>query len=189
MEKRIIIVMNNGIRRPKIVVLTGAESTGKSVLSDALARHYNAPWFPEFARDFVLKLDHHYYMDDVISIARMQRAQMQAALNLKADIVFFDTWLIITQIWLKVLYNAEPTWIPKIIRSAPIDLILLCDTDIPWEPDPIRENGGERRNQLSEIYKRTIENYGFPCQLVQGKGDIRTKNAIDLTNHFLQLKT
>ncbi len=178
--------MNYSKSRPKIVVITGAESTGKSVLSDALAKHYNAPWFTEFAREYVQNLDHQYKMDDVLSIARLQRAQIHAALNLKSEVVFFDTWLIITQIWLQVVYNAVPDWIPDLLRNAPVDLFLLCDTDIPWEPDPQRENGGEMRIQLSKIYQSTIENYGFPCRLVQGEGEIRTKNAIDLINHFLQ---
>lgn len=171
--------------RPRIVVLTGAESTGKSVLAEALARHFHAPWFQEFARDYVQKINHHYTFYDVLAIAKMQKTQMQAALMLKSEIVFFDTWLVITQIWLKMVYNTVPDWIPEMIKSTPIDLFLICDTDIPWEPDPVRENGGKMRIELSKIYQKTIEAYGYPFMMVKGEGENRTKNAIDLLNNFL----
>jgi nicotinamide riboside kinase len=116
----------------------------------------------------------------------MQKTQMQAALKLKSEIVFFDTWLVITQIWLKMVYNDVPEWIPEMIKTTPIDLFLICDTDIPWEPDPVRENGGEMRIELSKIYQKTIEGYGYPFMIVKGEGENRTKNAIDLLNNFLQ---
>jgi nicotinamide riboside kinase len=33
------------------VTLVGAESTGKTVLAAALARHFGAPWVREYGRD------------------------------------------------------------------------------------------------------------------------------------------
>lgn len=177
--------MTNTNHKPRIIVITGAESTGKSVLAKALARHFHAPWFQEFARDYVQKINHHYTIHDVLAIAKMQKTQMQAALKLKSEIVFFDTWLVITQIWLKMVYNDVPEWIPEMIKTTPIDLFLICDTDIPWEPDPVRENGGEMRIELSKIYQKTIEGYGYPFMIVKGEGENRTKNAIDLLNNFL----
>lgn len=177
--------MINNKHRPKIVVLSGAESTGKSVLTEALARYYQAPFVPEFARYYLRNINQYYEIHDVNAIALMQKTQMQAALKLKSEVVFFDTWLIITQIWFEMVYNMVPDWIPEMIKKTPIDLFLLCDTDIPWEPDPLRENGGEMRTKLSEIYQATIEAYGFPCKVVKGHDEIRTKNAIDLINNFL----
>ena len=35
------------------VVLFGPESTGKTTLSEQLARHYNTVWVPEYARDYL----------------------------------------------------------------------------------------------------------------------------------------
>ena len=37
------------------VVLFGPESTGKTTLSKALARHYNSVWVPEYAREYLQK--------------------------------------------------------------------------------------------------------------------------------------
>ena len=35
------------------VVLFGPESSGKTTLSQQLARYYNTVWVPEFARDYL----------------------------------------------------------------------------------------------------------------------------------------
>ena len=40
-------------------------------------------------------------------------------------------------------------------------LHLLCDTDLPWQPDSVRENGGEMRNTLNETYKKAFRFEGL----------------------------
>ena len=40
----------------KRVVLYGPESTGKTTLAKKLSDHYNVPWVPEFARDYLQKI-------------------------------------------------------------------------------------------------------------------------------------
>lgn len=171
-------------RRPHIIVITGAESTGKSALTRELSRYFLAPSFPEYAREAVTKLNRHYLYSDVEDIAAMQRSQMEIATRLNSEFVFFDTWLIITQVWFEVVFNQSPHWIPDHIRSAPVDLFLVCDTDIPWMPDPVRENGGEMRDKLSEKYIEYIRNYGFPYKVVSGNGDQRIANAIEFIHHI-----
>ena len=37
------------------VVLFGPESTGKTTLSEKLARHYSTVWVPEYAREYLQK--------------------------------------------------------------------------------------------------------------------------------------
>ena len=68
--------MNN---KPKIIVITGAESTGKSTLTERLANHFNAPFIPETARQYVEKLNRKYTYSDVENIAKMQIEQFRDA--------------------------------------------------------------------------------------------------------------
>ena len=39
----------------KKIVIIGPESTGKSTLCEALAKHYNTNWCPEYARQYLSK--------------------------------------------------------------------------------------------------------------------------------------
>lgn len=170
--------MYNLKSKTKLVVITGAESTGKSILAEGLSRYFGAPYIPEFAREYVEKLGRHYTYDDVERIARMQVQQFNKYLNGGHPVVFADTWLIITKIWFEEVYRKLPFWLDNEIRSAEIDLFLVCDTDLPWVPDRVRENGGEKRIYLQKRYIETIKEYGFSYETISGFNSHRIHNAI-----------
>jgi nicotinamide riboside kinase len=166
-------------------VLTGPESTGKSLLADALAGHFSGISIPEYARDYIAGLNRPYTAEDVLEIARVQYEQYTESMGQRVP-VFFDTWLIITRIWLEVVYGTSFDWINKSLRESNIDLYLLCYPDIPWEPDPLREHGGEMRNRLYEMYLATLEEYGLPYRIIRGSGQDRINNAIFAVKEFIK---
>ena len=96
----------------KKVVVTGPESTGKTILSAELASRLNARWIPEFARMYVEALTRPYTYEDVELIARHQVKEEQKLSKISGQgILILDTWLIITKIWFEVVYGAAPGWI------------------------------------------------------------------------------
>jgi len=56
------------------IVIIGPESTGKSTLCEELAQHYDAPWCPEFAREYLLTYGTDYQYEDLLTIAKGQLA-------------------------------------------------------------------------------------------------------------------
>ena len=164
---------------PKIIVVTGAESTGKSTLTEALAHHFKAPFIPEYARNYVETLNRKYNFHDVEIIARKQVEMFNDMKKSDSEFVFIDTWLIITKIWFEEVFNKVPSWIEHEIKNTKIDLFLVCDTDLPWIPDPVRENGGENRLKLQEKYIEQIEYYKFDYKIVSGIKNERIRNAIE----------
>ncbi len=165
----------------KRVLITGPESTGKSELAAALAASYGGEVVPEYARLYIENLGRKYEYQDVEHIANQQVRQYEAS-RPHAEWVFFDTWLIITRVWFEVVYGTVPGWIDDQIRKTRFDLVLLCDTDIPWVSDPVRENGGERREMLLEKYKIELDRFGLDWELVSGVGEERNRMAINLIN-------
>ncbi len=163
----------------KIIVLTGPESTAKSTLTKALAAHFDAAWFPEYAREYLADKGHNYTYDDVEKIARTQLHQYESLNDLPEEIVFFDTWLIITKIWFEWVFKRVPSWLEDAISSCRVDLFLLCRPDIPWEPDPLRENGGDERIQLFNRYKQELISRNLRFVEVGGLGDDRLFQAIE----------
>ena len=162
----------------KIIVVTGAESTGKTELCRFLSQELDIPWVPELARGYVEQLDRPYTYDDVVEIARLQIAEFENAIKGESDIVIFDTDLIITKVWLDVVYGRCPAWIPEAIQSHPATLHLLCKTDIPWVADNVRENGGVMREKLSDIYRNELETFDLPYVEIGGNGEMRRQNAL-----------
>jgi NadR type nicotinamide-nucleotide adenylyltransferase len=166
------------------VLITGPESTGKSELAIALAQHYGGITVPEYAREYVEKLDGPCSYSDVEHIARWQQESYNRSI-LPGTYVFFDTWLIITRVWFEVVFKRVPSWIDEQISQARFDLVLLCHTDLPWVPDGVRENGGDMREELQERYRALIRREGWNCSTVKGIGEERLKNAIRLIDNFM----
>lgn len=169
------------------IAITGPESTGKTTLAKQLAEHYGGVYIPEYAREYVEQLPEHYTFGDVENIARTQVEQYLATINSPGNIYFFDTWLIITKVWFQWVFGKVPDWLEAQIKSCPIDLFLLCCADLPWEADPVRENGGENRIELFKQYEQELKHYNFNFVEIKGAGNERLDLAVKAINDCCNL--
>jgi NadR type nicotinamide-nucleotide adenylyltransferase len=165
-------------KQPKIIVITGAESTGKSTLTEKLANYFNVPFIPEIAREYVENLKYKYDYNDVENIAKIQIEQLKKLENSDAEYIFLDTWLIVTKIWFEFVYDKYPVWLISEIIKTNINLFLVCDIDLPWIADPVRENGGENRKILQNKYIENIKTFNFNYKIVSGLDEERFNNAL-----------
>ena len=163
----------------KKIVLTGPESTGKTWLAKQLAMHYQTDWISEYAREYVENLKRKYNYSDLVVISRYQVNVVKEYKGKVNRFLFFDTDLIILKVWFDVVYNECPAWLTESIGNRDIDLYLLCDTDIKWEYDPVRENADKNREVLFKMYKKEIENSSAPFVFIRGKGNTRLTNAVN----------
>jgi nicotinamide riboside kinase len=167
------------------VVVTGPESTGKTEICKFLAASFQTEYIPEYARDYVSSLNRPYTFEDVEKIASVQVEQVRRHQQDSMPILFLDTFLIITKIWFREVYGLVPDWIDHSLVEAEIDLFLLCNYDIEWIPDPVRENPGARRAFLFESYLEEIKQLGKPCEIIMGSGAERFQNAkMAVENHY-----
>ncbi len=160
------------------VVITGPECTGKSTLTIQLAEHYSTMYIPEYAREYISGLSRPYNYSDVEHITRIQIRQKDEYSRCAKGLLFLDTYLIITKVWFDLVYHRRPPWLDLELARNEINLYLLCDIDIPWEPDPVRENGGRMRENLLRLYRSELEERGLHYRLVTGSGEQRLRNAI-----------
>lgn len=170
--------MNTDQKKIRIAI-TGPESSGKTTLTKQLARRFNGLYIPEYAREYVETLNRYYTYEDVEIIAKTQIKQYQDTKSSSYQLFFFDTWLIITKVWFSWVYGKTPAWLEDQINECPIDLFLLCRPDLPWEADSVRENGGENRAKLFELYNKELNHYGFRFVEISGTDDTRLMNAVD----------
>jgi serine O-acetyltransferase len=170
----------------KIAVI-GPESTGKSELCHALANNFGCEMVPEYARTYVEKLDRHYTYEDVCVIAEKQiEFEKYFEGNNSDGFVFFDTDLIITKIWFEYCYQQVPAFVEKQLQTGYFDLYLLCEPDLPWEADPVREHGTDR-DYFFGLYRNEIEKLGKPYCLINGIDNLRTDNAINQIKSFFNI--
>jgi nicotinamide riboside kinase len=173
MEKRVENIRN--------IVVTGPESTGKTELVRFLASRLDCQWVPEYARRYVEELKNTYSYSDIERIAKKQIEDYHRYTS-EQDRVIFDTWLIITKVWFQQVYDNYPGWIEENLRKLRVDFYLICSTDLEWKPDPVRENGGARREELFNIYLNEIKKTEVPYGIVNGHGNERFWNALKLLN-------
>jgi len=159
--------------------ITGPESTGKSVLAEQLAMHYRTSWVPEYSREYLEKIGRPYELEDILEIAKGQLQKEEEQSRSANRFLFCDTELIVTKIWSEVKYQHCDPWILKNIDIHRYPLYLLCDIDLPWEYDPLREHP-ERRSFLFDLYLKELSRRNFPFAVINGMGEDRLKNAIHI---------
>jgi len=169
----------------KRVAITGPESTGKTELAVWLANAYQTLWVPEYAREYLEINGPDYLLEDVVAIARGQMTRENAATKNARKILFCDTDLLVTKIWCEVVFGTCPGWIEQQFLAHRYDLYLLCSPDIPWEPDPLRENP-DNRKELFELYLKTLKDYKLPFQVVKGLGNLRFENARTFVDEMMR---
>ncbi|MBK8339575.1 MAG: AAA family ATPase [Flavobacteriales bacterium] len=88
-----------------------------------------------------------------------------------------DTDLITIRIWGEEKFGRSDPWIIEGTEKRPYDHWLLCAPDLPWEPDPQRENPRDR-DRLFGVYERTLRALGKPYTIIAGDRDHRWRKAI-----------
>ncbi len=161
----------------KKIAITGPESTGKSMLAEQLAKHFNTVWVPEYAREYIDKLTRPYEQSDIVKIAKGQTHLESAVQKNAKGFLFSDTELIVTKIWSDVKYHECDEWILENIERQTYDLYLLCYIDLPWSPDPQREHP-HMREHLFDLYLQEMVERSLPFSVVSGIGEERLMNAI-----------
>jgi NadR type nicotinamide-nucleotide adenylyltransferase len=122
--------------------LLGAESTGKSSLTVALAEEFGTTFVPEVGRDVWQEKHGELTLDDYVDIATRHRGLEDAALLDANRYVFVDTNALTTML---LCYAYEGRGLPELTdlaRSAEHRYAhtFLCSDDIPFEQDGWRDD-------------------------------------------------
>lgn len=167
---------------PRKIVIIGPESTGKSTLCGQLAHHYNTSWCPEYAREYLLTNGPAYSYEDLLTIAKGQIALEDSFLPQR---LFIDTDLYVMKVWCEFVFQQCHRWILDQIAQRKYDLYLLCNVDLPWQPDALREYPElESRQRLFHIYKDLLINQSVPWVEISGTYEERLQKAIKAVNQL-----
>jgi nicotinamide riboside kinase len=206
------------------VVVIGPESTGKSLLCEKLAAHYNTIWVEEYAREFLLKNGNAYTQEDLLTIAKGQIQNEENALRQLTKnnqhqtpnnfprwgiegapkrqttspfgglrglpnnkLLFIDTDMYVMKVWSEYVFNACDHFILNQIAERKYDCYLLCEPDIDWVKDELREYPDlETRSKLFHHYKDLMVHQHCDWVSITGDYDSRLQKAISHIDSLLQ---
>ena len=199
---------------PKKIVVIGPESTGKSTLCEMLAAHYQTVWVKEYAREYLLKNGTAYSFENLLDIAKGQIALEDEALQSFANKtgvpettdpnspftihyspftiphsqLFLDTNMYVMKVWCEFVFEKCHHWILNQIVERKYDLYLLCNIDLPWVKDELREYPDlVTREKLYHHYKDIMINQPVPWIDISGTYDERLQKAIKAVEALQQI--
>ncbi len=164
----------------KKIVIIGPESTGKSTLTKQLAEHYHTAYCPEYARAYLHANGTHYQYDDLLKIAQGQLMIEDTFVHdTENDLYFIDTDMYVMKVWSEYVFGKCDNFILENIVARKYDLYLLCNIDLPWVADELREYPDEApRRELFNIYKDLLINQDVPFVVIEGNYAQRLEKAI-----------
>jgi len=201
----------------KKIVVIGPESTGKSSLCKLLAEHYHTLWCPEYAREYLTAHGMNYTYEDLLTIAMGQieleekyereirgqelrvksqpdlltiddsRLTTHSSLTTHHSLLFIDTDMYVMKVWCEFVFGKCHQWITDRISERKYDLYLLCNIDLPWVKDDLREYPDlARREQLYAIYKQLMQNQATPWVEISGNSEERFEKAVAAVDELLK---
>lgn len=161
-------------KNPLKIVFTGPESSGKTTITKLAAKSYKTEWLTEFSRTYLNQLDRPYGVADLVKIAQ---GQLLAEQKFTQDypnqaFLFYDTSLLVIKVWSIFKYGFYNFKLDQLLRQNLPDIYFLCDWQIPWEFDPLRETPNDR-DALYAIYKRELEDLNIPFFEIGGTNEER----------------
>jgi NadR type nicotinamide-nucleotide adenylyltransferase len=149
------------------IAITGPECSGKTTLAKELARRFQTVYVPEFARSYLETKTGPYTLSDLEQILIGQLEAEKEAMGNANQFLFCDTDPLVIKIWAEERFGTCPPAIQQAFETHLYDRILLCAPDIPWEPDPLRENPQDRE-WLYQRYRDTLLAHNHPFVEVTG---------------------
>jgi NadR type nicotinamide-nucleotide adenylyltransferase len=160
------------------VVLTGSESTGKTTLAGRLAEHFNAELVPEFVRGYAEAKGGIIDFEDHGPIARGQMALEDDHTARGASLVVQDTDLLSTVVYCEHYFAHCPPWIREAAVARRPDLYLLCEIDVDWVHDGVRDRG-HMREAMQELFREAVRSSGVATAVITGDWGERLQRAVD----------
>lgn len=170
------------------VVFLGGPSTGKTTLCKAMSHLWNERWQPEVGREY---WEEHADGDGLLSkfhLDRLAKKHVEAedkALTEAEQYLFTDTNAITTGLFSKwyhgeIYHELEQLMLENISRY---DVFILCDDDIPFEPEEGR-GGPEGRKRLQRMHESWLDSHGVPYYRVSGDEAERVSQVSEILRDF-----
>ena len=170
--------------KPLRVAVLGAESTGKSWLTQALAKVLRARGQAVHTVDEVLRQwcdregrtpQRHEQMAIAQQQALAACSPGQPTLDTR---LLSDTTPLMTAVYSHLLFEDESLYPMALAHQALYDITLVTGLDLPWVADGLQRDGPQVRGPVDTLVRQALERSGMAYRVVYGPGSRRLNNAL-----------
>ncbi|WP_150272772.1 AAA family ATPase [Paenibacillus tepidiphilus] len=169
------------------VVFVGAMSTGKSTITEALARRYRTAYASEYGRDYWAE----HQVDRRISLAAFNEIavghiEREEQALLEADrYLFADTNAITTYMYALDYHGQAPELLKRLAleNAQRYDLFFLCDDDIPYD-DTWDRSGDQKRHVFQKQIIADLKERRIPYITLKGTLEERMRKVDEVLARF-----
>ena len=166
------------------VAIVGAESTGKSWITTALADVLRARGQAVHTVDEVLR----HWCDRAGRTP--QRHEQMAIAQQHAEAAYPmaqqapNTWLLsdttplMTAVYSHLLFDDESLYTMALAHQALYDITLVMGLDLPWVADGLQRDGPQVRGPVDTLVRQALERSSMAYRVVYGQGPRRLNNAL-----------
>lgn len=168
------------------VVILGTESTGKTILTEKLARHYNATAVFEAGRD-IIPDSNDFSINDLYLVADEHARRIRESETKESPLVIIDTDIHITKSYGRFTFNEVLILDEHVYDVNKADLYLYLSNDVEFVQDGTRMDEIER-NKLDISHREMLKEHNIPYIEISGNWDERFEKAVDKIDRLIEGK-
>jgi nicotinamide riboside kinase len=164
--------------------IVGAESTGKSWLTQALAgvlrgRSHAVHTVDEVLRQWCNRVGRTPQRHEQMAIAQQQADAAHPQAPQAPDTwLLSDTTPLMTAVYSHLLFDDESLYPMALAHQALYDITLVTGLDLPWVADGLQRDGPQARGTVDNLVRQALERSGMAYRVVYGQGPRRLNNAL-----------
>ena len=176
------------------VAIMGAESTGTTTLTRALAEAYETTWVEEYGREYWTAkissplgeggVEVGWTEDEFVHIATEQNRREDLAARTVNRILFCDTDAFATSLWFERYLDSRSSHVEALATGRRYDLTFLTGAEIPFVQDGWRDGESIREGMHRRFVERLTEE-GRSYVLIEGSPERRLEEAKSLVDDLL----
>ena len=182
---------STSMKRPFVIALLGAESTGKSQLANGLAKALcsggrSVQLVSEYLREWCELHGRVPLQSEQSAIAKAQSDRIQASSERGFDVVIADTTAVMTAVYSDYVFEDRGVYADAIGVHKIYDLTLLMGLDVPWVADGIQRDGPHVRDAVDSLIRQALQKSGISAPTIYGLGESRLQVALTIVYQAMQ---